>query len=107
MIIDHGKVIAAGTPAELIRQTGVKTTFILTIEGDSTAYVEKLRSLSGILNVNIVDDRMTVFSESESGQLVQVIQIAHETNVQIRAVEVMGPNLGAVFLHFTGRELRD
>lgn len=107
VIIDHGRVIAEGTPAELIRQTGVETTFLLVVEGDAAGCVEKLQSLPGILKVNAVDHRLTVYSESQSGQLVHVLQAVFETGVEIQSVEVMGPNLGAVFLHFTGRELRD
>lgn len=107
VIVDHGKVVAEGTPADLIRQTGVETTFILTVEGDADACIARLSQLPGILKVAAVDSRITVFSESESGQLVQMIQAILETDAQIRSVEVMGPNLGAVFLHFTGRELRD
>lgn len=107
VIVDHGKVIAVGTPPELIRQTGVETTFLLTLEGDTSQCVESLQKLPGILKANVVDGRLTVFSESGSGQLVQVIQCVLEHGVEIRSVEVMGPNLGAVFLHFTGRALRD
>jgi ABC-2 type transport system ATP-binding protein len=106
-IMDHGKLIAAGTPAELIRQTGVETTFILTVEGDAAGCAAKLQLLPGILKAGAVDGRLTVFSASESGQLVQVIQAVLQSGATIRSVEVMGPNLGAVFLHFTGRELRD
>ena len=106
-IVDHGKLIAAGTPPELIRQTGVETTFKLTIDGDTTACVEKLRELPGIVKADGVEGRLTVFSQSDSAQLVQVIQTVSQTGANIQAVEVMGPNLGAVFLHFTGRELRE
>lgn len=107
IIVDHGKVIAAGTPAELIQQTGVETAFRLTIDGDTAVCVEKLRELSGIIKADGVDGRLTVFSESDTAQLVQVIQTVLQTGAAIQAVEVIGPNLGAVFLHFTGRELRE
>ncbi|MCH8831033.1 MAG: ABC transporter ATP-binding protein [Planctomycetes bacterium] len=107
IIIDHGKVIVAGTPSELIQQTGVETVFRLTIDGDTEVCVEKLRELAGIIKADGVDGRLTVFSESDTAQLVQVIQTLPQTGATIQAVEVIGPNLGAVFLHFTGRELRD
>ena len=107
VIVDHGKVIAAGTPAELTRQTGVETTFILTVAGNSSACAERLRKLPGILRVDSVDGRLTVYAESKSGQLVRVIQAALEEGLDVHSAEVMGPNLGAVFLHFTGRALRD
>jgi len=106
-IVDHGKLIAEGTPPDLIRQTGVETTFKLTIDGDTAACVEKLRELPGIAKADGVEGRLTVFSRSDSAQLVQVIQTVSQTGANIQAVEVMGPNLGAVFLHFTGRELRE
>jgi len=107
VIVDHGKVIATGTPSELIRQTGVETAFRLTIDGDTAVCVEKLRELPGIIKADGVDGRLTVFSGSGSAQLVDVIQTTLQTGAVVQAVEVMGPNLGAVFLHFTGRELRE
>lgn len=107
IIVDHGKVIAAGTPTELIHQTGVESAFKLTIDGDTTACVEQLRKLSGIIKADGVEGRLTVFSRADSAQLVEVIQTVLQTGAVIQAVEVMGPNLGAVFLHFTGRELRE
>jgi ABC-2 type transport system ATP-binding protein len=106
-IVDHGKVVALGTPAELILQTGVKTTYTLTVEGTGTASVPPLKALSGVIEASATGGRITVFAESEPGLLVRIIETLLATSTRINGVEVAGPNLGAVFLHFTGRELRD
>lgn len=55
IIVDHGKVIATGTPSELIRRTGVETAIRLTIDGDMEVCVETLRELPGIIKADGVD----------------------------------------------------
>ena len=101
-IVDHGKVVALGTPAELILQTGVKTTYTLTVEGTGSACVPPLKALSGVIEASSTGGRITVFAESEPGLLVRIIETLLATSTRISGVEVAGPNLGAVFLHFTG-----
>jgi ABC-2 type transport system ATP-binding protein len=106
-IVDHGKVVALGTPGELVAQTGVKTTYTLTVEGAGGAGVPALKALPGVIEASATGGTMTIFAESEPGLLVKIIQTLLEKSIRISAVAVAGPNLGAVFLHFTGRELRD
>ena len=106
-IVDHGRVIAQGTPAELIRQTGVQTVLHLTVAGDPEACLGPLRGLPEVQSVSVKDGRVLVSTASGSRLLPPLLQALLNAGVEVRAVEVVAPNLGAVFLHFTGRELRD
>jgi ABC-2 type transport system ATP-binding protein len=105
-IVDHGKVIAQGTAAELIRATGVQTVVSLTVAGDPEAVRGPARALPDVHDVSVRDGRALVTTASGSRLLPPLLQALLNAGVEVRAVEVVAPNLGAVFLHFTGRELR-
>jgi ABC-2 type transport system ATP-binding protein len=106
-IVDHGKVIAQGTAAELIRATGVQTVLDLAVAGDPTAALGVARSVPEVADVTARDGRVRVSTASGSRLLPALLQALLNAGVEVRSVEVVAPNLGAVFLHFTGRELRE
>jgi ABC-2 type transport system ATP-binding protein len=106
VIVDHGKVIALGTPAELIRATGVQTVLHLTVEGDPEAAVGPVRVLPDVRDAAAGDGRLRISTSAGSRLLPALLQVLLNAGVNVRSVDVAAPNLGAVFLHFTGRELR-
>ncbi len=108
-IIDHGELIALGTQAELTRQVGENETLILHIdEGeDAAALAKAVRSLEGVLQANVTDHTVTIITPETEELLAPAITKANELNIKIRRVDIQEPNLEAVFLHLTGRGLRD
>ena len=67
-VIDHGRLIAVGTAAELIRATGVQSVVQLTVAGDATACVEQLQRLEGVREVRVSDGALQVTTASGSRQ---------------------------------------
>ena len=106
-IIDGGKVIALGTPPELIRATGIQTMLKLAVDGDSARCLAPVRALPGVNEVSGEDGQLRIYTTAGGRLLPQVIQTLQSAGVEIRAAEVASPNLGAVYLHYTGRELRE
>jgi ABC-2 type transport system ATP-binding protein len=108
-IIDHGELIALGTQAELTRQVGETDTLILHIDEsqDGSSLVDAVRSVSGVLRANMTDHAVTVIAPEAEDIMAPVIIKANELGIKIRSVDVKEPNLEAVFLHLTGRALRD
>jgi ABC-2 type transport system ATP-binding protein len=108
-IIDHGELIALGTQKELTRQVGENDTLILRLgEGeDAEALAAAVRSLPGVLKADVTDGAVTVIAPEAEVILAQAVTKANEVGVKIRSVEIQEPNLEAVFLHLTGRALRD
>jgi len=108
-IIDHGELIALGTQKELTRQVGENDTLILRVgEGeDAAALAAAVRALPGVLQANVTDGAVTLITPEAEEVLAPVVTKANESGVKIRAVEIQEPNLEAVFLHLTGRALRD
>ncbi len=108
-IIDHGELIALGTQAELTRQVGENETLVLHIDEaeDGEALAKAVRGLVGVLQVNVTDHTVTIITPETEELLAPAITKANELNIKIRRVDIQEPNLEAVFLHLTGRGLRD
>ncbi len=108
-IIDHGELIALGTQAELRRQVGENDAIVLHIgEGeDGEALAVAIRAIDGILQAQVADHAITVIAADAEEILAPAITAANQVGVKIRSVEIKEPDLEAVFLHLTGRALRD
>lgn len=108
-IIDHGELIALGTQKELTQKVGQTETLILHIgENDNAQALAK--GLEGVQDV--IDCAATAFEVSIVAQeaeevLAAVVTKANEMGIKIRSIDIREPNLEAVFLHLTGRALRD
>jgi len=108
-IIDHGELIALGTQAELRSQVGESEALVLSLaEGEPVdALVGRLRGLPGVLQANVTDHQVTVITPEAEDILAPAISEANALGVKIRSVDIEEPNLEALFLHLTGRALRD
>jgi len=108
-IIDHGKLIAIGTQAELTRQVGEMDTLRLHVgETDPIeTLVKALQSMRGIKKADQSDHTIDIITASAEEILAPVIIKANEIGVKIRSVDIQEPDLESVFLHLTGRALRD
>jgi ABC-2 type transport system ATP-binding protein len=108
-IIDHGKLIALGTQKELTRLVGEQETLRLHLgEGDdSEKTAEMLQSLESVVLAGAVNGEVVLTVEEAATALPSIVSAANEANIRIRSIDIQEPNLEAVFLHLTGRALRD
>jgi ABC-2 type transport system ATP-binding protein len=109
-IIDHGELIALGTQAELTEMVGQFDTIRLTLDQDGgvSAQLEKsLAALEGIHRVSAEDGILVLQAKDADLVLAGVFAKAAASGAGVRELEVQEPNLEAVFLHLTGRALRD
>jgi ABC-2 type transport system ATP-binding protein len=110
VIIDHGKVIAAGTLGELVEQTvGRHRTITLRLDAalDATTTTEITRGFqSGELDS--ADPRvLRARVQDVAVELPPLLDRVRQAGRSVDDVEVRGPSLQAVFIHLTGRELRE
>lgn len=108
-IIDHGKLIALGTQAELTAQVGEMDTLILHVgeNEDPEHLAQGLRTVQGVFQANPSDHEVALVTPSAEEVLAPVVSRANELGIKIHSVDIREPNLEAVFLHLTGRALRD
>jgi ABC-2 type transport system ATP-binding protein len=108
-IIDHGELIALGTQEELTRQVGQTDTLILHIgeNEDADALASSLKGIDNVLEVNASDHEVSIITPQAENILAAVVSKANERGIKIRSMDIREPNLEAVFLHLTGRALRE
>ena len=108
-IFDHGEMIAIGTQKELTQQVGQAETLILHVgeNDDSEALAKTLKDIQGVQQATAVDYKVSVVCAEAEDVLAAVVTKANERGIKIRSIDIREPNLEAVFLHLTGRALRD
>ena len=105
-IIDHGRIVAEGTPRELIDQMGADTIRIFG-QGDNDKFIQKLRDLPFVQSVTVAQGLIQIGVDAGNRRLVEVISLASGVSFTIQEISVARPSLGDVFLKYTGRQLRD
>ncbi|MFN8427197.1 MAG: ATP-binding cassette domain-containing protein [Anaerolineales bacterium] len=108
-IIDHGELIALGTQDELTKQVGETETLILHIgeNEDPDALAKAVSAVEGVQKADVTDNEVSVITADAKDILAAVVTKANERGIRIRSMDIREPNLEAVFLHLTGRALRD
>jgi ABC-2 type transport system ATP-binding protein len=109
-IIDHGELIACGKEGDLIQQVGEKDAILLKIGEKAVEALEIVRHVPGIDSATFEDgDDGKVRALAGRGRraLPAVLKALDDSGFLPQSIEVVEPNLESVFLHLTGRALRD
>lgn len=118
-IIDHGRLIALGTQGDLTQQVGEEDLLLFRIDALEMAEttlqaLEKIEGINRALftppqvtNGTTAPSELTIFAKRGRRALPQAILELDERQIHVLSVEVREPDLEAVFLHLTGRALRD
>ena len=105
VIIDHGKVVASGTLAELLRALPAAQTLALDIEG--TPDIAALQRIDGVKQVQLDGGKLTLGLDDLTSYASAVLQAVRASGVVVRHLSSGRANLEDVFLALTGRQLRD
>jgi len=106
-IMDRGLLIAEGTPRELRLLVGECDQVRLEATGDLPEAADALRRLPSMRQVDITATGLQLLDTDARTALPSVLGIAAEHGAVVRSVTVAEPDLEAVFLHLTGKSLRD
>lgn len=106
-IIDQGKIVALDTPRALQDTLGGGLIVIGLSGGVPETLEHDLRALPGVRSADRVDHQIKVKANNLQQTLPEVINIFNRLDLNIRSLEVLEPNLEAVFLELTGKRLRD
>jgi ABC-2 type transport system ATP-binding protein len=106
-IIDEGRIVAEGTRRQLVEQIGERDRVQVTASGDVTALAAACRRLPGVEEATAVDGAVELFARGGRHLLRGVIEAADQVGADVASVELVEPDLEAVFLHLTGKALRD
>jgi len=107
-IIDHGRIIASGTPEKL--KASIPGGFLLRLRFGSEAgrLLEGLAGLPGVTEVRPAGDSAADLYASRGGSLIpEIVAAAAAFSVELCDVHISEPSLENLFLHHTGRSLRE
>ncbi len=106
-IIDEGRIRAEGTRRELVELVGQRDRIRLTASGDLQAAAAAARGLAGVHEATTRDGALDLLVDDGRSLLPRLLGALSTDGITIRSVEVIEPDLEAVFLHLTGKALRD
>ena len=111
-IIDHGRNIALGTPAQL--KASVPGGFLLRVRfgADSPDLFERLKRLAGVREVRVQTDAngengVDVYADRGGPLVSEIANLAAASSVELSDINISEPSLENLFLHHTGRSLRE
>jgi ABC-2 type transport system ATP-binding protein len=107
-IMDKGKMIAIGTQAELVHLVGERTRIDLALDHGTETLADVWRKLPGVSTVSKPEnERMWLDVEDANKLMPDLFETARTAGARITEISLAEPNLEMVFLHLTGRALRD
>jgi len=106
-IMDKGKVIAYGTHDELIKLVGEQTRIDIILNTEAEKVLSSWQKTEGVSKIDATDGKVTALVDDSNRVLPRLFDAASKVDVRITSVDIQEPNLETVFLHLTGRALRD
>jgi len=106
-IMDHGKIIACGSKEELRKLVGNCDTINIGVANFQSGIEEHLQKIHGVKSVTFDQNSIQILADNADEIVAKAISLLDENSMKIHSVNVEQANLESVFLHLTGRALRD
>jgi ABC-2 type transport system ATP-binding protein len=107
-IMDHGKILALDTPAELKRSVGVDTIITVKAEGDPETLGDAfVRRVEGVTRTRTVPGGVELHVKGADRLVPRVVAAAESEGISLADLSVAEPTLETVFIGLTGKDLRD
>ncbi len=107
-IVDHGKMLALGTPRELKDSMGIDTSVLVTVAGDPEPVADMLvAEVSGATEVHLIEGKINLGVKGATGVLPAVVTLAEKHGFVVTDLSATEPTLETVFIQLTGKDLRE
>jgi len=107
-IIDHGKLVALDSPLALKASVPGSNVIEVQFKGAPANWVERLASLEDVKSVQSqAGDSYRIMSSNGSKTTTELVEMAVKAGVEVKSLSVQNTTLDDVFVHYTGRQLRD
>ncbi|MFB6465280.1 ATP-binding cassette domain-containing protein [Cytobacillus sp. Hz8] len=106
-IMDHGKIIASGTKEDIKNILSSEQSIIVKVEMMKDEFIQELKNHSCINHVSVQENTATVIVPKQLNILKDLFKLADARKVNIISINIETPTLEDVFLHLTGRQLRN
>ena len=107
-IVDHGKLVALGTPIELKHSVPGANVVEVHFDRETAEWQDRLEKLDGVTSVQAESSGFyRVLTSSGSKTTMQLVELAASLGETLTSLSVQNTTLDDVFIHYTGRQLRD
>jgi len=107
-IVDHGKMVALGTPVELKNSVAGANVVEVHFDRETEEWKERLERLNGVTSVQPESSGFyRVITRSGSKTTMEIVELAARLGETLTSLSVQNTTLDDVFIHYTGRQLRD
>ncbi len=106
-IMDEGVVIASGTKESLIDTIKGERKIIVTFSQDPNGIKDDLEKEVSVEKIEADGDTLTLYSEGSKTLIRRIVEVSSNYDIDMLSIDVENPNLESVFLHLTGKALRD
>jgi ABC-2 type transport system ATP-binding protein len=107
-IVDHGKLVALGTPVELKHSVPGANVVEVHFNRETEEWQGRLEKLEGVTSVQAESAGFyRVLTSSGSKTTMQLVELAASLGETLTSLSVQNTTLDDVFIHYTGRQLRD
>jgi ABC-2 type transport system ATP-binding protein len=106
-IMDHGRILALDTPAELKRSIDADTIIRVHTDGETADLAQVLGRMEGATHADAVDGEVRLYLRGVPGALPRVIDAADTAGFNVTDLSITEPTLETVFITLTGKDLRE
>jgi ABC-2 type transport system ATP-binding protein len=107
-IVDHGNLVALGTPIELKQNVPGANVVEVHFDRETDQWKSRLEGMEGVTSVQAESAGFyRVLTSSGSKTTMQLVELAASLGENITSLSVQNTSLDDVFVHYTGRQLRD
>ncbi len=107
-IIDTGKIVASGSPAELKREVGADSIRISfeNCQRDNAKAKELLKTMTGVTEIMDSEECLTVYAKNAGLLIADIVRALDSSDIRISSVTFSSPSLDDVFMKHTGKRIR-
>ena len=107
-IVDFGKIVASGSPAELKRQIGADSIRISLedCKKDGVTAKELIKSMTGVTEIIDSEECLNVYAKNASLLIADIVRALDSIDIRLTSVTFSSPSLDDVFMKHTGRRIR-
>jgi len=106
-IIDHAKIVAIDTPEKLKEAVGTDLISLQIANNTNGNFMNKVKELGWVISAEEAGNSVLLNVESGEGRVHELIDFADRNGFVISSVDEHEPSLEDVFVHFTGKTIRD
>jgi ABC-2 type transport system ATP-binding protein len=104
-IMDYGEIKVLDTPENLKNRLEGD---VLTLEvSDGEKFLERIKKIDSIKKIHAIENKISMTVKNAEKLAPKILELARKNKILINSISIRKPSLGDVFLHYTGREIRE